>query len=61
MTLWNLPAEVEDRFEVHWQEWLDQGERWRPFYEMLAAPGRQDLLAGLSMGSRRFQSGRRGQ
>lgn len=48
MTLWNLPAEIEDRFEAHWQEWLDQGERWRPFFEMLAAPGRQDLLAELA-------------
>ena len=24
MTLWHLPAEVEDRFDEHWQDWLEQ-------------------------------------
>ena len=48
MTLWSLPAEVEDRFEEHWQGWLDQGERWSPFFEALAGLGRQDLLAELT-------------
>ena len=37
MTLWNLPAAVEDRFEEHWRDWLDQGERWRPWFEALSA------------------------
>lgn len=48
MTLWNLPAEVEDRFEEHWQDWLDQGERWSPYFEALTGLGRQDLLAELA-------------
>ncbi len=48
MTLWNLPAEVEDQFEEHWQGWLDQGESWTPFFEKLAAAGGGDLLAELS-------------
>jgi hypothetical protein len=48
MTLWNLPAEIEDQFEEHWQDWLDQGERWSPFFETLAVAGRRDLLAELA-------------
>ena len=47
MTLWSLPAEVEDRFEGHWQDWLDQGEHWFPFFEVLAEVGRKDLLTEL--------------
>jgi len=48
MTLWNLPAEVEDQFEEHWQDWLDQGEQWTPFFEKVAAAGSRDLLPELS-------------
>jgi hypothetical protein len=48
MTLWNLPAEVEEQFEEHWQDWLDQGERWAPFFEKLAGTGGKDLLAELA-------------
>lgn len=48
MTLWNLPAEVEDQFEEHWQDWLDQGEQWSPFFEKLSAAGNRDLLTELS-------------
>lgn len=48
MTLWNLPAQVEDQFEEHWQDWLDQGERWTPFFETLATAGSNDLLKELS-------------
>lgn len=48
MTLWNLPAEIEDLFEDRWQDWLDQGEQWTPFFERLAATRGEDLLATLS-------------
>ena len=48
MTLWNLPAEVEDQFEEHWQDWLDQTDQWAPFFEQLAAAGSGDLLTALS-------------
>ena len=48
MTLWSLPAEVEDQFEEHWQGWLDQGERWAGFFEQLAAAGSRELLTELS-------------
>jgi len=47
MTLWTLPAEVEDQFEEHWQDWLDQGEQWAPFFDKLAQAGRGDLLSEL--------------
>jgi hypothetical protein len=27
MTLWGLPAEIEDEFEERWQGWLDEGDK----------------------------------
>lgn len=36
LTLWSLPATVEDQFEAHWPQWLDAGERWRPVFAALA-------------------------
>jgi hypothetical protein len=48
MTLWSLPAEIEDQFDERWQDWLDDAERWPPFFERLAAAGKQDLLADLA-------------
>jgi len=48
MTLWHLPAEVEDQFEEHWQEWVDQGDEWVPFFARLAQSGNSDLLSELS-------------
>jgi hypothetical protein len=48
MTLWNLPAELEDQFEEHWQNWLDEGERWVPFFEKLVRVDGRDLLAELA-------------
>lgn len=47
MTLWNLPAEVEDQFETHWQIWLDRVPLWVPFFERLTGLGQQDLLTEL--------------
>ena len=44
MTLWSLPAEIEDEFEERWQGWLDEGEKWAPFFEQLAAVADADLL-----------------
>ena len=32
VTLWNLPAEVEDEFELRWEQWLDDAEEWAPFF-----------------------------
>lgn len=47
VTLWTLPASTEDRFETKWQEWLDEPERWTPFFERLASEGVDDLLGTL--------------
>ncbi|MCG8555285.1 MAG: BrxE family protein [Proteobacteria bacterium] len=47
MTLWHLPAEIEDQLEEHWQGWLDEGEKWAPLFEKLAAYEGSDLLAAL--------------
>lgn len=33
VTLWNLPAEIEDRFELRWEQWLDHAEKWAPFFK----------------------------
>ena len=47
MTLWNLPAEVEDQFEEHWQGWLDESALWATFFEQLAGANTENLLAFL--------------
>lgn len=38
MTLWNLPASVEDQFDARWHHWLSERNEWRPFFD-----GLQDL------------------
>jgi hypothetical protein len=48
MTLWSLPAEVEDAFEERWQTWLDEGDRWAPVFEALAAMQGSDLLGAMT-------------
>ena len=35
MTLWNLPANLEDQFDARWHHWLDEREQWAPFFEDL--------------------------
>jgi hypothetical protein len=47
MTLWHLPAEVEDQFEEQWQVWLDDMATWKPFFEKVAALTSGDLLGWL--------------
>jgi hypothetical protein len=47
MTLWHLPPELEDQFEERWQAWLDEAERWTPFFEQLAGLQSDDLLDAL--------------
>ena len=46
-TLWSLPAKVEDQFEEHWQDWLDDMEKWTPFFERLMTVNDADLLGVL--------------
>lgn len=34
-TLWSLPAELEDQFQEHWQDWIDDTERWQPIFALV--------------------------
>lgn len=46
VTLWRLPAEIEDQFDEHWQAWLGKGDPWNAFIDGLAAEA-GDLLSEL--------------
>ena len=48
MTLWSLPAEVEDKFEEQWQEWLDETTAWGTVFETIQAQSGTNLLASLN-------------
>jgi hypothetical protein len=45
ITLWKLPAEVEDRFEGEWSRWIDDAVQWKAFASDIQAPTSTDLLA----------------
>ena len=47
MTLWHLPAALEDQFDEHWQHWLDEADTWTPFFQELATVQGDDLLKAL--------------
>jgi hypothetical protein len=47
-TLWNLPMQLEDAFEDHWQAWIDQDEHWAPLFQALTKLRAGDLLEQLS-------------
>jgi hypothetical protein len=44
MTLWKLPAEVEDRFESRWSHRIARADSWAPFFAAIQAPESDDLL-----------------
>jgi hypothetical protein len=46
VTLWSLPAGIEDQFDVQWAEWLDDGFGWTSFFESLHHQ-HEDLLTAL--------------
>ena len=46
ITLWNLPASIEDEFDAQWAEWLDEGESWAEFFKGLQVQD-GDLLTAL--------------
>lgn len=35
VTLWSLPAEMEDEIDLRWEEWLDDAPEWAAFFEAL--------------------------
>lgn len=45
-TLWDLPAEMEERFEEAWQRWLEEPQ-WPDFFKALQTPKTLDLLGEL--------------
>jgi hypothetical protein len=47
MTLWNLPAELEEQFQEHWQVWLDDTDKWAPVFQTVEAQSGGDLLKSL--------------
>ncbi|RME21862.1 MAG: BrxE family protein [Deltaproteobacteria bacterium] len=47
MTLWKLPAAVEDQFDACWHHWLSERERWQPFFDDLQDLPSNDLLETL--------------
>ena len=48
MTLWNLPAEIEDQFESRWPGWLERTDPWCSFFSELQVPKSPDLLGQAS-------------
>ena len=46
ITLWNLPANIEDDFDAQWAVWLDDGASWADFFDGLQMQD-GDLLTAL--------------
>jgi len=47
MTLWNLPAGLEDQFKSQWEHWLDGSSEWESFFQKVEAVGGADLMGSL--------------
>lgn len=48
MTLWSLPAEVEDQFDSKWEAWIDERLAWEPFFQQVAElKGVTDVISTL--------------
>lgn len=47
ITLWDLPAELEDQFEEYWHVCLDEAGEWTSLFETLARFDGTDLKAAL--------------
>jgi hypothetical protein len=37
ITLWNLPAQVEDAFDAQWEQWIEKRDEWDSFFARVAA------------------------
>jgi hypothetical protein len=48
ITLWSLPAAVEDAFKERWQDWVGAPDQWDRFFDELGADADTDLIAELS-------------
>lgn len=47
VTLWRLPADIEEAFDAQWEHWLDHAADWTPFFEQIAALEGTDVVASL--------------
>ena len=47
MTLWSLPAEIEEQFQERWQGWLDETDKWTPVFQTVEVQSGGDLLKAL--------------
>lgn len=47
MTLWSLPATLEDEFDAHWQDWIDHRDEWAEFFTALESLPSHDLVENL--------------
>jgi len=43
VTLWRLPEPIEQEFEAHWKQWLDNAGEWTTFFEKLESLAGGDL------------------
>ncbi len=49
MTLWSLPAALEDEFDARWHHWLSERNAWSPLFEKLQSLPSTDLLESLQV------------
>jgi len=47
VTLWRLPETTEEEFDARWEQWLDNGNEWTPFFERLETFEGFDLVSVL--------------
>ncbi|MBS0339217.1 MAG: BrxE family protein [Proteobacteria bacterium] len=46
-SLWHLPEDVEEAFDVRWEQWVDNAAEWDSFFEELASLSGSDLTGHL--------------
>lgn len=44
MTLWKLPAGLEDQFDSRWQDWVDAAGEWEELFTAIENVSGEDLL-----------------
>jgi hypothetical protein len=43
VTLWDLPASLEEEFDNRWEQWLDHASEWEPFFQKVEGLSGTDL------------------
>src|SRR4051812_19834572 len=49
VTLWRLPAAVEEEFDTRWEHWLDDATAWAPSFQKIEKLEGADLKAALRL------------